>query len=82
MDIIAGASLARRTVNLPLLVVKTRLWLGAPLRLQAPERCKKMLDLNPGTGSSNPFPSSGESSNFRFLASIIHLKLAPPARDR
>ena len=27
MDIIAGASLARRTVNLPLSVVKTRLWL-------------------------------------------------------
>src|SRR5215472_8405066 len=30
-----------------------------------------MLDLNPGTGSSNPFPSSGESANFRFLASVI-----------
>src|SRR5215831_13035134 len=27
-----------------------------------------MLDLNPGTGSSNPFPSSGESANFRFLS--------------
>src|SRR5215472_12183733 len=30
-----------------------------------------MLDLIPGTGSSNPPPSSGESANFRFLASII-----------
>ena len=35
------AALARRTVNLPLSVVKTRLWLPGPLRLQAPERCKK-----------------------------------------
>jgi len=32
VDIIAGASLARRTVNLPLSVVKTRLWLPGPLR--------------------------------------------------
>src|SRR5215472_8038470 len=27
-----------------------------------------MLDLNPGTGISNLFLSSGESANFRFLA--------------
>jgi hypothetical protein len=25
-----------------------------------------MLDLHPGTGSSNPFPSSKESANYRF----------------
>jgi hypothetical protein len=55
-------------VNPPLPVVKTRLWLPGPLRLQAPERCKKMLDLNPGTGSSNPFLSSGESANHRSLS--------------
>jgi hypothetical protein len=32
----------------------------------------------PGTDGSNPFPSSGESANFRFLASIIpaHKELA------
>src|SRR5215472_17235074 len=27
-----------------------------------------MLDLNPGTGSSNPFPSSKESANFQSLS--------------
>src|SRR5215831_6575059 len=27
-----------------------------------------MLDLNPGTGISNPVPSSGESANFRSLS--------------
>jgi hypothetical protein len=29
-----------------------------------------MLDLIPGTGSSNPPPSCGESANFRFLEEI------------
>jgi hypothetical protein len=33
VDIIAGASLARPTVNLPLSVVKNRLWLPASLPL-------------------------------------------------
>ena len=29
-----------------------------------------MRDLNPGTGSSNLAPSSGESTNFRFLCAF------------
>ena len=38
MDIIAGASLARRTVNLPLSVVKTRLWLPCAAPVATPTR--------------------------------------------
>ena len=70
-----------RSANLPLPVIKTRLWPPGPLRLQAPERCKKMLDLNPGTGISNPSPSSGESANHRFLsggARIVEKLRGPP----
>src|SRR5215472_13303990 len=38
-----------------------------------------MLDLIPGTGSSNPLPSSGESTNFRFLSGGARIveKLSP-----
>ena len=38
-----------------------------------------MLDLIPGTGSSNPPPSSGESTNFRFLSGGARIveKLSP-----
>jgi Amino acid synthesis len=61
VDIIAGASLARRTVNLPLSIVKIRLWLpGRFVVARSAAVSKKCCPLR-GTEGSNPASSSGES---------------------
>ena len=62
MDIIAGASLARPTVNLPLSVVKNRL---APGQFAARKRYRRNVSLKSATNSSNPSPSRGESPTNR-----------------
>src|ERR1700720_4385394 len=60
VDIIAGASLARRTVNLPLSIVKIRLWLpGRFVVARSAAVSKKCCPLR-GTKDSNPLSSSGE----------------------
>ena len=62
VDIIAGASLARRTVNLPLSIVKIRLWLpGRFVVARSAAVSEKCCPLRGGTEGSNPASSSGES---------------------
>ena len=62
---IAGASLARRTVNLRLPIVKARFWLPGRFGVAASGAVSKNAVLYRGTEGSNPSPSSGESANPR-----------------
>jgi hypothetical protein len=61
VDIIAGANLARRTVNLPLSIVKIRLWLPGWFVVTRPAASRKNAVPYGGTEGSNPASSSGDS---------------------
>jgi len=66
VDIIAGASLARRTVNLPLSIVKIRLWLPGWFVVARPAASRKNAVPYGGTEGSNPASSSKESCELRY----------------
>jgi len=61
VDIIAGASLARRRVNLPLSIVKTGTGYRAGLSSPDSGAVSKKRCPSGGTVGSNPPPSSAES---------------------
>jgi hypothetical protein len=61
LDIIADERLARRTVNLPLAIVKTRFWLPGRFVVAASRGGVINAVLYRGTEASKPFPSSGKS---------------------
>ena len=66
-DIIARASLARRTVTPPLSIVKIRFWLPGRFVLAGVRGASKKCWPLWGTEDSNPLPSSGESGTNRLL---------------
>jgi hypothetical protein len=64
-DIIARASLARRTVTPPLSIVKIRFWLPGRFVLAGVRGASKKCWPLRGTEGSNPLPSSVESGTNR-----------------
>jgi hypothetical protein len=60
--IISGASLARRTVNLPSSIVKIRFWQPGQFVVAGFRRVSKNSVPYRGTEGSNPAPSSGAAA--------------------